>query len=442
MTKDPLLLFNLPVESYIFLWFLTTVLTPRYEKKKMFIYTIVAYIAVIAIIFVLVPVDIIRVFLNIAALAVITCRLFTDGVVYKLLCCMLYLLTYFLLEGAFSFAIIVTTGVESPRDVLADPLMRIAFLACYYLLGYCMLKVVSFFLRKQRLDIPQRQLLPFMFLPIMEVLLVTCLYITMIVFRANELVWFLLVVIVLAYIAVLMLFQSLKTFLNAVHAQERYRFLERQQQIQLEHYTALQQQILDTQKMRHDIKNHLLTLRRLLEQKQYDRAEQYFQNLGYEFENIPQTIYCENQVVNALLYNKVAYAQTHWIEMDIKINLKEKAPFETVDLIGLISNLLDNAIEAVLKLPANRRHIVVRDHMKGDFYVIKFENDTDLTSADLPSFETTKEDRSKHGFGLQVVDAVVQKYNGSLQREINGGMFSAVVLLNCPQSEKMAAVKK
>ena len=106
-----------------------------------------------------------------------------------------------------------------------------------------------------------------------------------------------------------------------------------------------------------------------------------------------------------------------------------KLNFSEIDLCCIIGNLFDNAIEASVKLPEEKRLIRVYMDMKNTQLYISFTNFTvDEKLAKIGRlFASTKGEG--HGFGLVRVDAIVDRLGGYLSRNSESGAFTTEILL-------------
>ena len=99
----------------------------------------------------------------------------------------------------------------------------------------------------------------------------------------------------------------------------------------------------------------------------------------------------------------------------------------------LVRILLDNAIEAVAKLPEQTSSLKIRIQSIKKFVIIDISNpsrEIKFTNDGLPR----KTRRSSfHGWGLHNVTQAVEKYNGTIQFEYKDGMFTASAMLFFPQ---------
>ena len=94
-----------------------------------------------------------------------------------------------------------------------------------------------------------------------------------------------------------------------------------------------------------------------------------------------------------------------------------------MDLVIILANCLDNAIEAVEKigqLDLQKIKIVILSDETG--ILIMIENPV-LEKLDLNRLETTKNEKGKHGFGIKNIKSIVEKYEGNFQIEVENQLF-------------------
>ena len=140
-----------------------------------------------------------------------------------------------------------------------------------------------------------------------------------------------------------------------------------------------------------------------------------------------------NNLLNVLFTDKSLYCEQNNIKFSAMIDGAKLDFIEDGDLYCLFGNLTDNALEAVTKIPnIDKRiiNIVVKsvDNMliiQADNYFvgnIKFDSDG------LPI--TSKEDKNYHGFGIQSIKLLVEKYNGTLTTYVSDEIFHLNILFN------------
>ena len=106
-----------------------------------------------------------------------------------------------------------------------------------------------------------------------------------------------------------------------------------------------------------------------------------------------------------------------------------KAYLDELDLCCIIGNLFDNAMEASMALPEEKRMIRVYMDMKGTQLYISFTNFTAAKKLDKvgKGFKTSKGEG--HGFGLVRIDDIVSRYDGYLSRNSEDGAFTTEILI-------------
>ena len=102
-----------------------------------------------------------------------------------------------------------------------------------------------------------------------------------------------------------------------------------------------------------------------------------------------------------------------------------------VDLFTLFGNAIDNAVEAVMKLPAEKRIISLTTNENGELFSVNIRNFYlgDVTFAEgLPV--TTKGDTDYHGFGMKSIKRIVEKYGGNMSVVADGEVFNLNLLFD------------
>ncbi len=163
--------------------------------------------------------------------------------------------------------------------------------------------------------------------------------------------------------------------------------------------------------LRHDMSNHLGNVQGLVIYKEYDKLEEYLSELLSDIEVVDQMIITRNPAISALLNRKKAFADKNQINCSINIQCMDEIQIEDLDLCIVLGNLLDNAIEANLKLEQDNRYIKIDIRDKDKHLIIDCVNRTINSHISL---QTTKDNKILHGIGLRNVRQIVSKYHGSI----------------------------
>ncbi len=177
-----------------------------------------------------------------------------------------------------------------------------------------------------------------------------------------------------------------------------------------------------TKSLRHDIRNHIAVIKDLLRSGKLEEAVSYMEDLDDMAEKISFPVSTNNPVVDILVGNKLGIAKSMGIRVDCSLLLPYPCGLRDIDICIVLSNALDNAIQACKNLDAGiRKQIHVSGRMQGDLLMMEVQN----------SFRG--KDAFKKGTGLSNVKKVAEKYNGAMSIETRENVFILHVLLVIPQ---------
>lgn len=201
--------------------------------------------------------------------------------------------------------------------------------------------------------------------------------------------------------------------------------IEKQLQAQLSHYHQLEKSMLETRKIKHDMRNHLITMRHLMQEGHYDQVNQFIDALDVRIQSASSDIVTGNDIFDAILYEKFRLANENNIQIDFKGHLPSDIGIQAVDLCTIISNSIDNALEACLRLsPQDRRWISISSHVLHQQWLFEVKNASLPVNIPIGGFPKSKKPGEKnHGLGLVNIRDSVQKYDGTFEIGYTGNAF-------------------
>lgn len=210
------------------------------------------------------------------------------------------------------------------------------------------------------------------------------------------------------------------------------RTLEYQSDLLEKHCEEVQNMYRQTRGWRHDYHNHIQTMKAHLAMGRLEELDQYLSELDQDLLAVDTVIKTGNVMIDAVLNSKISLARQRGIAVDAKAIVPKEldTSISEVDLSLIIGNLMDNAMEACMRVdePGQRFIRVYIDILKGQLYIYVMN----ATAGELKRvgrvYETLKNSRH-HGFGLMRIDKVVDRYHGYLERENEEGVFATEVLL-------------
>lgn len=199
-----------------------------------------------------------------------------------------------------------------------------------------------------------------------------------------------------------------------------------QQKQMIEQMDILQSKI---RKTNHDNLNHLLCLQEYLNQEHSTSdAKEYLEKLIQKNpEILTAHIRIPDQFLRAVLTVKMEICQKK--EIPISLKTDDAAPScESVDLCVLLSNLLDNAIEASEKTQDPRIEVILMQQKS--YYTITVKNKImESVLKHNEKLQTTKPDSELHGIGVQSIREIVSRYDGMMEYYEEDNAFVASIWL-------------
>lgn len=181
----------------------------------------------------------------------------------------------------------------------------------------------------------------------------------------------------------------------------------------------------------HDINHYMRIIGEMATEKRENDILDLLAELQIKVTAAETEMYCPNRLLNTILNEKNKVAYENGIEMKIKIEPEFVVDqIENMDLIAIMGNLLDNALEAAKKCNHGYVKVYLYTQNNSHFSIIKVINNYVGTIKEKGDrLLSIKEDKEKHGFGIQNVCSLAQKYDGYLQNFYEEGVFTAIVVL-------------
>lgn len=192
----------------------------------------------------------------------------------------------------------------------------------------------------------------------------------------------------------------------------------------------LQRQIEQTSRQRHDIRHHLLVIDNYIKTENIEKLNEYLEE--YRSSLTPAAdIICGNLALNSLIgyYNELS--KNTGSVFNASISLPEEVILPDMDLCAIVSNLLENAVEACARMNSQNKFIHLKISSTTKFLLaIIIENSYEgeiLRSGNV--FISSKKEGRK-GIGISSVLNIVEKYNGISKFEYQDQLFKVSILLN------------
>ena len=176
----------------------------------------------------------------------------------------------------------------------------------------------------------------------------------------------------------------------------------------------------------HDCKNHLFTASELLEQNKADEALQYLKSVAGGLER-PYKSYLQNNIADIVITRKAELAGQKGIAFTAA-GVMGNVGISRTDISSLLSNLLDNALEAAEK--CENGYVSLKAKIQGEYVYISVCNSIARPPKIIDGeLVTTKSDPQDHGMGIKIIKNIVARYDGEFDFNAENGKMTVYVLL-------------
>lgn len=195
------------------------------------------------------------------------------------------------------------------------------------------------------------------------------------------------------------------------------------------HYAEVENMYRQIRGWRHDYRNHIQTMKAYAANGDLEAISKYLDLLDTDLNTVDTVIKTGNAMTDAILNSKISLARSKDITVKADAQIPVALTISEIDLCVILGNLFDNAIEASLALPPERRMIRVYMDMKNTQLYISFTNFTASKKMNKINgkFKSTKGEG--HGFGLVRIDSIIERLDGYISRNSEDGAFTTEILL-------------
>ncbi|MBQ8401994.1 MAG: sensor histidine kinase [Clostridia bacterium] len=192
-----------------------------------------------------------------------------------------------------------------------------------------------------------------------------------------------------------------------------------------EHAEHLRRSLDETRTMRHEMHHHIDALQGMIAGGDMTRAADYIRSLGGDFCAEP-TRYTDHALINALVSSCAQKAKILGAEFEASVQVPEVIDIDDTDLAVLLSNMIDNALEAVVQVPDKkdrRLHLTAAIFENTGLFISCTNTFAEERKVDDEGNLLSTKAEEGHGLGLKAMHRVAEKYNNILLPEIEGNTF-------------------
>lgn len=235
-----------------------------------------------------------------------------------------------------------------------------------------------------------------------------------------------LIISALAFICTVVSLLAFQKIMNYFAVEKKKARLEQQLSV---HESYTQQAMLRydlTRSFRHDLKNHIIVLKGLIENDQIEKATKYLDSFEQAAEKLTFQIHTGSAAVDVLLSDKLALARQDGIDIQCDVDISKGMKVNDFDLCIILSNAIDNAIQACRQIEVVEKWIDIKAKKNNGFFIIDIMN----------SYNNKANGKKGTGIGLPNINTVAEEYSGTVNIKKTDETYILTVLLVLNQQEQ------
>lgn len=299
--------------------------------------------------------------------------------------------------------------------------------------GYITIKIISYIVVlliqnyknvKKGFDVPNSYWFSLFLIPL------GTLYVTLLIFENGNLDSFKIILCIsILFIINVVAFYLYDVLVAAFEDKFEKALLRQQNNYYLKQFEIMDNSYQNVKSIRHDIKNHIIILESYINNDDKEKALSYIKEIVKASYYDKEVAKSGNIEFDSILNYKLQTALMNNIKVNVNLKIPEKLHIASFDIIIILGNLLDNALEAVSKIKENKK-IQVRISYRKNILFIHVSNTFNGTVIyENNKISTSNEDKEKHGIGLNNIEKVIKKYDGTMEINHTSNSFKVEILM-------------
>lgn len=209
---------------------------------------------------------------------------------------------------------------------------------------------------------------------------------------------------------------------------------------QKNHYEYLENREKETKKFRHDIRNHMDLIANLAKNHEYDKIEDYLEQINLKVDTFGNIVTVHNAIVDAIINQYYMKAMQSGVKLTVEGRFPVDCAIDTYDLCTIFSNILSNAYEAAVETEDKLVSLVCGYTERAIIIVVKNSCNSEVATGGT-IWKTKKNNADYHGYGLENISDSVKKYDGIFDIEIIDNVCILKIAFNRMGTPKVETVE-
>ena len=201
--------------------------------------------------------------------------------------------------------------------------------------------------------------------------------------------------------------------------------------MQSRQYQQIQDQTERLRVLRHDFKHSLGLIQGLAEQGDLEGIKKYLSGVTQAIPQQEVAHYCDDELINTILNYYAERARADGAKVKFLVDIPSLSEEQTIDIVSVLGNLLDNALHGLQTVPRDSRGIHLRMSVINDenLYIIVSNTFSGTVRKDGDRYLSTRRRRSVRGVGLRSIQLIAEKYGGEATAYNEGRIFNVDITM-------------
>lgn len=323
----------------------------------------------------------------------------------------------------------VLRGV-SYNDLFQQGLGRVIGMVISKIMYFWMAAAMIRILTKKVKELPLKYWISILLTPIISIILLYGMTVPVLEHEGSSIIF----VYIISMIGIVYINISTFNFFEGYSKQLKLAFLENVAEREAENYRALKLSYHEMKTLKHDFKNELDTLNKLISDRKYENAEAHISELSNFIEKSAAVCYTGNEAVDSLINIKIKTAEQNKIRIITKMDIRTSLNANSVELCRIFANALDNAVEACCNLKDTDKFICISIKEIDENMLIEISNSSN--EVDTSDFTSTKPHNGLHGYGIQSIYSSAARIGGTLSFQYYDRIFKLKLLVKNTNFDK------
>jgi len=206
--------------------------------------------------------------------------------------------------------------------------------------------------------------------------------------------------------------ETLLNYREKLALEGRIAGVEKLVEMQRAYYPVIIESVEEARRARHDLRHHVNVIKGLVSKDKSDELKAYIEKYAAGFSKMPPLSFCENDIVDVILRHFAVLAAEEDVYFEVNVSIPDTLAIDDADICVIISNLLENALEACVYVPGEKFIKVIIKKVNKNL-VILVDNSYDGNTKTQNGRFMSRKRRNRIGIGLSSVRLIAEKYGGS-----------------------------